>query len=65
MSAQRLGVCDWGWTMAPTYVGPLSHAFRYVTVDMLRAEGIGAYILPDDRAADMILLVSNWINWLT
>jgi len=65
MSAQRLGVCDWGWTMAPTYVGPLSHAFRYVTVDMLRAEGIGADILPDDRAADMILLVSNWINWLT
>lgn len=51
--------------MAPTYVGPLSHAFRYVTVDMLRAEGIGADILPDDRAADMILLVSNWINWLT
>ena len=51
--------------MAPTYVGPLSHAFRYVTVDMLRAEGIGADTLPDDRAADLILLVSNWINWLT
>jgi len=32
---------------------------------MLRAEGIGADILPDDRAEDMIFLVSNWINWLT
>jgi hypothetical protein len=32
---------------------------------MLRSEGIGADILPDDRAKDMILLVSNWINWLT
>jgi hypothetical protein len=43
----------------------MSHAFRYVTVDMLRAEGISADVLPDDRAKDMILLVSNWINWLT
>jgi hypothetical protein len=32
---------------------------------MLRAEGIGADVLPDDRAKDLILYVSNWINWLT
>lgn len=51
--------------MPPTFVGPMSHAFRYVTVDMLRAEGITAAILPDDRARDTIALVSNWINWLT
>ena len=51
--------------MPQGYVGPLSHAFRYVTVDMLRAEGISADVIPDDRARDMISLVSNWINWLT
>ena len=51
--------------MPPGYVGPMSHAFRYVTVDMLRAEGITADIIPDDRSRDLILMVSNWINWLT
>jgi hypothetical protein len=51
--------------MPQGYVGPLSHAFRYVTVDMLRAEGLTADVIPDDRARDMIALVSNWINWLT
>ena len=47
------------------YPGPMSHQFAYVTVDMLRAEGISSEMIPDDRARDMILYVSNWINWLT
>jgi hypothetical protein len=51
--------------MPPGYVGPLSHAFRYVTVDMLRAEGIKEEDMPADRARDMIAFCSNWINWLT
>ena len=51
--------------MPPTYVGPMSHAFRYVTVDMLRAEGMDADTLPADRALYLIGYVSNWINWLT
>jgi hypothetical protein len=51
--------------MLPREIGPISHAFRYVTVDMLRAEGMDAAMLPDDRAKDLILYVSNWINWLT
>jgi hypothetical protein len=51
--------------MPRTYVGPMSHAFRYVTVDMLRAEGLDADMLPYDRARDLIAFVSNWINWLT
>lgn len=45
--------------------GPMSHEFRYVTVDQLRAEGITAEKLPDDRAKELIILCSNWINWLT
>ena len=51
--------------MPPTYLGPLSKAFRYVTVDMLRAEGMSADMLPYDRARDLIAYCSNWINWLT
>jgi hypothetical protein len=51
--------------MPQGYVGPLSHAFRYVTVDMLRAEGITEEMIPADRARDMIAMCSNWINWLT
>lgn len=47
------------------YPGPISFQFSYVTVDMLRAEGIDANMIPDDRARDMIVMVSNWINWLT
>jgi len=48
-----------------TYVGPMSHAFRYVTVDMLRAEGLDADYLPADRADWLIRYASNLINWLT
>ena len=51
--------------MPRSYVGPLSHAFRYITVDMLRAEGMSEEMIPADRARDMIALCSNWVNWLT
>jgi len=51
--------------MPKTLGGPLSHDFRYVTVDQLRSEGITAERLPDDRAKNLIVLCSNWINWLT
>lgn len=51
--------------MPQGWIGPISHAFQYVTVRALRSEGISADDLPDDRARFLIQMSSNWINWLT
>lgn len=51
--------------MPVSFSGTLSHEFRYTTVDALRAQGLDEERIPDDRANELIVLCSNWINSLT